>query len=131
MQIRELFQSPAKKAQGMAQGSTFAVEFTGEEGTEGEPKEKPRGRSSQWKWARTCSIEAESSLTKKSKNQKCPACNVKGHFLVHCWTVDWLDQTVGPRPDWTGLISKQSSPNFWDWTVVRSPKNLGLDHRTV
>jgi hypothetical protein len=66
---------------------TFAVEFTGEESTEGEPEEKPRGRSSQQKRAGTCSIEAELSPTKKSKNQKCPVCNVKGHSLAHCWTV--------------------------------------------
>jgi hypothetical protein len=99
MQIRELFQSLVKKAQRMARGSTFAVEFAGEESTEGEPEEKPRGRSDQRKRAGTCSIEAESSPTKKSKNQKCPVCNVKGHSLVHCWTVFESKRPEGYKPN--------------------------------
>jgi hypothetical protein len=105
MQIRELFQSPAKKAQGTARGSTFTVEIVGEESTEGEPKEKLRGRSGQQKHAGTCSIEVESSLTKKSKNQKYPACNIKSHSLAHCWTIFKSKRPEGYKPN-TALVKR-------------------------
>ena len=38
-----------------------------------------------------------------------------------CLKLDWLDQTVGLRPDWTGLLNQQSSPKIKDRTVKQSP----------
>jgi hypothetical protein len=32
--------------------------------------------------------------------------------------LDWLDQTVGLGPDWTGLLNQQSSPKIKDRTVT-------------
>ena len=85
MEIREHFQAPAKKPL-TAQGSAFAAEFTGEESTKGDLEQKLRGRGGNQKRAGIRSLDAESSLTKKS-TQKCTACNVKGHNLQHCWTL--------------------------------------------
>src|SRR5580692_11499920 len=52
-------------------------------------------------------------------------------FLWVSLRLDWQDRTVGLGPDWTGLILVRSSLEFWDWTVVQSPKKLGLDRRAV
>ena len=38
---------------------------------------------------------------------------------------------MGLGPDWTGLILVRSGLEFWDRTVVQSPKKLGPDCRTV
>ena len=44
-----------------------------------------------------------------------------------------LDRTVGLGPDRTGPICKQSGPEFWDWTEVRSygPVQSGLSYGPV
>ena len=44
-----------------------------------------------------------------------------------------LDRTVGLGLDRTGLICKQSGPEFWDWTEVRShgPVQSGLSYGPV
>ena len=66
----------------IAQGSTFTIEFAGEESIEADiEKPKPRERSDTQKQAKIGSIKTKSSPTKKSKNQKYPACNIKGHTL--------------------------------------------------
>ena len=36
-----------------------------------------------------------------------------------------------PGPDWTRLILVRSSLEFWDQTIVKSPKKLGLDYVVV
>ena len=51
--------------------------------------------------------------------------------LVRTTRVDWLDRTVGPRTGRTGLICKQSSPEFRDRTELQSQNPLGPDCTTV
>ena len=88
MQLRELFHNPTKKTLTTARGSTFAADFAGEsENLSDEAGRKGTGRPGGRKRTGTTSIERESSLPKKPKNQKCLACNIKGHSLPDCWTL--------------------------------------------
>jgi hypothetical protein len=96
MQIREHFPTPIKKPP-TARGSAFSTEFNGEVSTDGDSEQKPRERGGSWKWAGTQSIESETSPTKKSV-QKCPAYNIKGHNLQHCWTLFESKQPDGYEP---------------------------------
>jgi hypothetical protein len=78
-------------------GSALAADFAGTEedpdATDNSRKEAdkpPRSR----KRAGTKSIEGETSSSKRSTNQKCPACGLRGHALPGCWCI-FEDQ----RPD--------------------------------
>jgi hypothetical protein len=83
--LREAFQNNSKRIT-TARGSAFNADFA-EDDTAGETEEaKGRDRSRSRKRAGTI-IEEGSSSSKKSKNPKCPACGIKGHVLLDCWSI--------------------------------------------
>jgi len=82
-------------------GSAFNVDFA-----EDDPASeiKRRDRSHSWKKAKTI-IKKGSSFFKKSKNPKCPACSIKGHVLLDCWTVFESKRPEGFKPS-EGIAKK-------------------------
>jgi hypothetical protein len=69
-------------------GSAFDVDFAGgskedtsaTKGLKGKRKSLPCSR----KRVGTNSIKEETSSSKRSKNLKCPACDIRGHTLPNC-----------------------------------------------
>ena len=89
MQLRETFHTTSKKPSATTRGSAFNADFGEEEAPENTPEETPKGKAGRpggRKRTGTTSINRESSSSKRPKNQKCAACNLKGHSLPDCWT---------------------------------------------
>jgi hypothetical protein len=88
MEIREAFGNSSKKTgpSGTMRGSTFNADFAEEEQGNG-AEDTGRGRAHNRKRAGTGTVEKEASPTKKTKNLKCPACDLKGHALQDCWII--------------------------------------------
>ena len=66
-------------------GSAFNTKFTGEPEDENTPSDAAAG--SNRKRAGTNSIKKDKPTKKKSRNAKCPACDLRGHKLENCWYV--------------------------------------------
>jgi hypothetical protein len=75
-------------------GGAFAAEFAGTEESDPDTDKyslqsrKDRGKPPRSrKRAGTQSIEEETSSSKRSTAQKCPACGIRGHTLPGCWCI--------------------------------------------
>jgi hypothetical protein len=90
LEIRSEMTSLTKKSfgTGTMRGGTFKADFAGEPEEEtpaGNSKGKGGGQSTKRKRTGTTSGEEEAPTNKKSKVEKCPACELRGHNLPDCW----------------------------------------------
>src|SRR5580692_3123527 len=93
--------------------------------------------ASEWPVSNILMVDMPDGTRTLSKTDSAGSKFNNGHIAIVrdiCLTLlalDWPDRTVGLGPDWTGLILVRSGLEFWDRTVVQSPKKLGPDRRAV
>jgi hypothetical protein len=98
MQLRKTFHTIMKKLLTTTRGSTFNIEFGGEEAPDSSMEDTQTGRPSrpgERKRTETTSINREASSSKQPKNKTCAACSFKGHLLPDCWTTFEYNQPEG------------------------------------
>jgi len=85
MELREVFQNLSKAVPMMVRGNTFNADYAGESEEDILTTKGLKGRSYSRKRVGINSIKEEMSFSKRSKNLKYLACDIRGYTLPNCW----------------------------------------------